>query len=153
MSIPRCAQYFLADVVCTGPLSLDQGTVHPSECSTEAQLPYNTRCTFACNDGYTLSGPASRVCTAEGVWNDERPVSCTGRTPAVYPLGSDPEVALAVLRGKPCGFVRLGFMNRSLNNCIIPQLQVKLTRTRGRRFMILRSRGTIGLHWTMLGSW
>ncbi|CAI8018970.1 hypothetical protein GBAR_LOCUS11451 [Geodia barretti] len=25
---------------------------------------------FSCNDGYTLSGPSSMLCTSSGVWNN-----------------------------------------------------------------------------------
>ncbi|XP_071786151.1 uncharacterized protein [Asterias amurensis] len=71
-------------VVCTGLLSLDQGTVQPSSCSTESELPYNTRCTFTCDEGYSLNGPYSKTCTAQGVWSDSRVVSCTDHQSPVF---------------------------------------------------------------------
>ncbi|XP_022108061.1 sushi, von Willebrand factor type A, EGF and pentraxin domain-containing protein 1-like [Acanthaster planci] len=64
-------------VVCPTLPSLDHGTVQPSECSTQHELPYNTQCIFTCNEGFSLNGPYSKVCTAQGVWSDARPVSCS----------------------------------------------------------------------------
>ena len=72
-------QYFsLTAVTCTGFLTLDQGTVQPSACSTESELPFNTRCTFTCKNGFYLNGPFSKTCTANGVWSDARAVYCVG---------------------------------------------------------------------------
>ncbi|XP_022108062.1 sushi, von Willebrand factor type A, EGF and pentraxin domain-containing protein 1-like [Acanthaster planci] len=64
-------------VVCPTLPSLDHGTVQPSECFTQHELPYNTQCIFTCNEGFSLNGPHSKVCTAQGVWSDASPVSCS----------------------------------------------------------------------------
>ncbi|XP_038054961.1 sushi, von Willebrand factor type A, EGF and pentraxin domain-containing protein 1-like [Patiria miniata] len=71
-------------VVCNSLLNLTHGTVQPSDCSSQAELPYNTLCTFTCDDGFSLSGPYSKVCTDRGVWSDARPVSCTDHQPPVF---------------------------------------------------------------------
>ncbi|XP_038055058.1 sushi, von Willebrand factor type A, EGF and pentraxin domain-containing protein 1-like [Patiria miniata] len=71
-------------VVCNGLLNLTHGTVQPSDCSSQAELPYNTLCTFTCDDGFSLSGPFSKVCTDRGVWSDARPVSCSDHQPPVF---------------------------------------------------------------------
>ncbi|XP_038055355.1 sushi, von Willebrand factor type A, EGF and pentraxin domain-containing protein 1-like [Patiria miniata] len=71
-------------VVCNGLRNLTHGTVQPSDCSSQAELPYNTLCTFTCDDGFSLSGPYSKVCTDRGVWSDARPVSCSDYQPPVF---------------------------------------------------------------------
>ncbi|XP_022084521.1 sushi, von Willebrand factor type A, EGF and pentraxin domain-containing protein 1-like [Acanthaster planci] len=71
-------------VVCPTLPSLDHGTVQPSECFTQHELPYNTQCIFTCNEGFSLNGPYSKVCTAQGVWSDARPVSCSDYQPPAF---------------------------------------------------------------------
>ncbi|XP_038055062.1 sushi, von Willebrand factor type A, EGF and pentraxin domain-containing protein 1-like [Patiria miniata] len=71
-------------VTCNSLRNLTHGTVQPSDCSTQAELPYNTLCTFTCDDGFSLSGPYSKVCTDRGVWSDARPVSCSDYQPPVF---------------------------------------------------------------------
>ncbi|XP_022110885.1 sushi, von Willebrand factor type A, EGF and pentraxin domain-containing protein 1-like [Acanthaster planci] len=71
-------------VVCPILPSLDHGTVQPSECFTQHGLPFNTQCMFTCNEGFSLNGPYSKVCTAQGVWSDARPVSCSDHQPPAF---------------------------------------------------------------------
>ncbi|XP_022110883.1 sushi, von Willebrand factor type A, EGF and pentraxin domain-containing protein 1-like [Acanthaster planci] len=82
-------------VVCPTLPSLDHGTVQPSECFTQHELPYNTQCMFTCNEGFSLNGPYSKVCTAQGVWSDARPVSCSDHQPPAF-IGTCPMYISAV---------------------------------------------------------
>jgi len=49
----------------------------PSGVCTSPSLQYNTRCTFACQAGYSLKGCKERVCQLDKSWSGN-PTSCVG---------------------------------------------------------------------------
>ncbi|XP_033636703.1 sushi, von Willebrand factor type A, EGF and pentraxin domain-containing protein 1-like [Asterias rubens] len=71
-------------VSCRGFLSVENGAIEPEECTTESDLPFDTRCTFTCVDGFTLKGSSITTCNADGVWSSPTTVSCIDQEPPVF---------------------------------------------------------------------
>ena len=61
---------FLSPVNCQKLNLPDNVNVDSNETSQKTVV------SFSCNDGYTLSGPSSKLCTSSGVWNNTHVPSC-----------------------------------------------------------------------------
>ncbi|XP_071546933.1 sushi, von Willebrand factor type A, EGF and pentraxin domain-containing protein 1-like isoform X1 [Panulirus ornatus] len=62
---------------------LRHGKVRPASCVT-SKSKYGTRCEFACDHGYQLSGPIKSTCVDPGVWSGgQKPPRCIDVTPPV----------------------------------------------------------------------
>uniref|UniRef100_A0A8C5QR88 E-selectin n=1 Tax=Leptobrachium leishanense TaxID=445787 RepID=A0A8C5QR88_9ANUR len=83
-------------VVCPVPSIPEQGSM---KCDDEfTGLQYNSKCTFTCNEGFTLIGSESIQCTSFGHWSSDAPIcealECevllipdTGKMNCTHPLG------------------------------------------------------------------
>ncbi|ELR51563.1 E-selectin [Bos mutus] len=71
--LPKCNV-----VKCDALSNLDNGVVNCSP--NHGSLPWNTTCTFECQEGYKLTGPQHLQCTSSGIWDNKQPtckaVSC-----------------------------------------------------------------------------
>ncbi|XP_041479272.1 sushi, von Willebrand factor type A, EGF and pentraxin domain-containing protein 1-like [Lytechinus variegatus] len=68
----------LCDIIVTCPanLNLKYGSVTPDICTLPDPVTFDTECNFQCDSGFRMYGPYSKVCTADGTWNDQRNVVC-----------------------------------------------------------------------------
>ena len=73
---------FLTSVVKCPALTVNRLVkTSPNSCVT-SQMKYNTKCSFACPQGYQLQGPSFKQCRADGQWTDRaKTVSCVGESP------------------------------------------------------------------------
>ncbi len=55
---------------------------------TISRQPFDTACSYTCNNGYTLSGSASRTCLVSGSWDGSNTL-CTDVTAPVLECPSD----------------------------------------------------------------
>ncbi|KAB0377582.1 hypothetical protein FD755_012026 [Muntiacus reevesi] len=66
-------------VKCDALSNPDNGVVNCSQ--NHGSLPWNTTCTFECQEGYKLTGPQHLQCTSSGIWDNKQPickaVTCT----------------------------------------------------------------------------
>ncbi|XP_033644442.1 sushi, von Willebrand factor type A, EGF and pentraxin domain-containing protein 1-like isoform X2 [Asterias rubens] len=79
-------------ITCPRPIVPNHGSI---SCTRSGQtrpaissLPFDTSCSYSCNNGYTRSGPASRTCLVSGSWDGSNPL-CTDVTAPVLECPSD----------------------------------------------------------------
>ena len=61
-------------VTCTALSPPSNGQISYNEPSmTYGEYPVDTKASFTCNQGYSLSGSESRTCETSGNWNQETP--------------------------------------------------------------------------------
>uniref|UniRef100_A0A452DRR9 E-selectin n=1 Tax=Capra hircus TaxID=9925 RepID=A0A452DRR9_CAPHI len=64
--LPKCNV-----VKCDALSNPDNGVVNCSQ--NHGSLPWNTTCTFECQEGYKLTGPQHLQCTSSGIWDNKQP--------------------------------------------------------------------------------
>ncbi|KAM9119675.1 complement C2-like [Pangshura tecta] len=69
LSQPRCRE-----IRCPAQLAFENGSFQPRR----ASYPVGSVLTFECLDGYTLRGPAQRVCQGNGHWDGDTPACDDG---------------------------------------------------------------------------
>ena len=63
-------------------LSLPNGQINYNDSqATNMAYPVNTRASFTCNFGYTLSGLSSSICQPSGNWDQETPICGESKLP------------------------------------------------------------------------
>ncbi|XP_068228821.1 sushi, von Willebrand factor type A, EGF and pentraxin domain-containing protein 1-like isoform X2 [Palaemon carinicauda] len=68
-------------ISCPPLPKLKHGLVKPQTCAT-AKSKYGTRCEFACQSGYQISGPTKTTCIDPGVWSEgHKSFRCIDVTP------------------------------------------------------------------------
>ncbi|KAK8726504.1 hypothetical protein OTU49_010282 [Cherax quadricarinatus] len=79
------------------------GQVRPASCTT-SKSKYGTRCEFACDPGYQLSGPVKTTCVDPGIWSGgHKTPKCVDVTPPVLQcpanvtLTTDPHESFAMV--------------------------------------------------------
>ncbi|KAJ8030547.1 Low-density lipoprotein receptor-related protein 4 [Holothuria leucospilota] len=55
-------------LMCGALAVLDNGSLDPPECTTQG-VAVGESCTFICNEGFELDGPAEVQCSIDGAWN------------------------------------------------------------------------------------
>uniref|UniRef100_A0A8C5UGA7 E-selectin n=1 Tax=Malurus cyaneus samueli TaxID=2593467 RepID=A0A8C5UGA7_9PASS len=86
-----CCLFCLSAVTCPALEMPVHGAVNCSHPSV--QLTWGTTCEFTCDEGFTLTGPATLQCGSSGAWDGQQP-SCAGTFP--YPCSSEPPGLSAV---------------------------------------------------------
>ena len=65
----------LIAIICNELMSPAKGTVEYSDPSRI----FNSRATYSCDEGYTLTGNSQRICVGLNIWSGSEP-TCTGIT-------------------------------------------------------------------------
>ncbi|XP_022105682.1 sushi, von Willebrand factor type A, EGF and pentraxin domain-containing protein 1-like isoform X2 [Acanthaster planci] len=63
-------------IMCPGLPPVPYGSVQPALCAQPGTQPYNTVCSFSCDDGFRQEGPNSKTCADNGSWDSLENVVC-----------------------------------------------------------------------------
>nr|XP_047936159.1 E-selectin isoform X2 [Anser cygnoides] len=93
-------------VTCPALTPIAHGSVNCSDPSVN--VTWGTNCTFTCEEGFVLKGPATLQCGSSGKWTEEQPscevVTCPALTPIAHGSVNCSDPSVNVTWGTNCTF-------------------------------------------------